>query len=124
MNKVILNYLIIPLLVVLAVFTSCKKNDDTYNNVNKGDIFVVGIGWVEDDITVAKLWKNGVVQNLLDGTNRYSTNAVYVSEGNVYVAGSESNGEREVPIFWKNGVTQSLPNGIHSARATSIFVVE
>jgi hypothetical protein len=42
----------------------------------------------------------------------------------VYVAGFESNGSKEVAKVWKNGVATSLTNGINNARVKSLFVVE
>jgi hypothetical protein len=58
------------------------------------------------------LWKNGVFQRLPD-SGRCGANAtdVFVSDGDVYVAGSEihnGNGEAS-PVLWKNGVQQKLP---------------
>ncbi len=59
--------------------------------------------------SVAWLWKNGVSQNLTDGSHHASANSVYVSGSDVYVAGYELNsiGLGKVRL-WKNGVAQIL----------------
>ncbi len=40
----------------------------------------------------------------------------------VYVAGNESNGTKDVAKVWKNGVATSLSNGANDARANSVYV--
>jgi len=74
---------------------------------------------------VAVLWKNGVRQDLTDGTYSASAFSVYVSDNNVYVAGFEcvKSGEYEqrVAKLWKNGVEQNLADA-YGATATSVFV--
>ena len=64
---------------------------------------------------------NGKAQNLVEDT--YSeARSVYVSGGNLYVAGYEHNAKNEsVAKLWINGVTQNISNGTH---ANSVFVVE
>jgi hypothetical protein len=62
--------------------------------------------------SVAKLWKNGVAQNLTDGTNDASAHSVFVSGKDVYVVGIDNNlislTNRIIGTLWKNGVRQNL----------------
>jgi len=112
--------------------------------VSGNDVYVVGYeasgqkyttwyGTVENRF-VAKLWKNGEAQNLTDGTRDAYARSVFVSNGDVYVAGWERSGQeykdndiigterRYVAKLWKNGVAQNLTDGTHDARAASVFV--
>jgi hypothetical protein len=60
---------------------------------------------------------------LTDGTNHAVANSVYVSGGDVYVAGYEYNASvKSVAKMWKNGVATALTNGKNHAFAYSIFV--
>jgi len=47
---------------------------------------------------------------------------VYVFGTDVYVAGFENNGTKDVAKVWKNGVATSLTDGTNWATARSIFV--
>jgi len=72
---------------------------------------------------VAKLWKNGVVQDLTDGTREACAYSVYVYGNDVYVAGFEFNAQNtHVAKYWKNGVAQDLTDGTNNAHAHSIYV--
>jgi predicted heme/steroid binding protein len=67
----------------------------------------------------AVVWKNGVAQDLTtDGITNNSrvANSVFVSDGNVYVAGRGGN---NVATLWKNGIPQGLSGG---QDARSVFV--
>jgi len=85
MNK--LNLSVIGLLLAAIVFTGCSKDDAG----NGSDVYVTGY-----EGTVAKLWKNGVAQNLFSesslrssGEHKAEANSVYVSGNDTYVAGYE-----------------------------------
>ena len=74
-------------------------------------------------VVVAKLWKNGVAQNLTTGVNNAYAYSVHVSGNDVYVAGYERNAEnRGIAKLWKNGVAQNLTDGTAHAVARSVFV--
>jgi hypothetical protein len=93
--------------------------------VSSGVVYVAGgdIGWEKNrrgyggmvlndlEYPYATLWKNGIAQRLEGGING-TANSVFVSGGNVYVAGNYGN-------LWKNGVAQRL-EGLN--RPNSVFV--
>ena len=102
--------------------------------VSGKDVYVAGNDYVNytniygtHSVSVAKLWKNGVAQNLTNGQesgfNAWA-NSVFVSGSDVYVAGQEDSGAlREfVATLWKNGVAQNLTDGSSYASATCVFV--
>ena len=80
-----------------------------------GDIHVVGYERPNTSVfpIAAKYWKNGIVQNLPNGTY---ANSVYVSGNDVYVAGGNG---YSAAVLWKNGIAQNLPNGDY---ASSVYV--
>ena len=78
---------------------------------------------------VAKLWKNGVDQNLPVGSFGSSANSVYVSGKDVYVVGysKERRGGQysyvyQIVTLWKNGVAQDVSNETKDAYAHSVYV--
>jgi len=134
-------------LAVTVMFASCTKNNDaSVNSENdKVDVYVAGYEasgqeysayYGTDYRKVAILWKNGVAQNLTDGTRDAMATSVFVSGDDVYVAGYEASGQeyvdnekvgteyRYVAKLWKNGVAQSLTDGTTGthAYARSVFV--
>jgi hypothetical protein len=97
--------------------------------VSGTDVYVSGYGNFQQ-ITQAKLWKNGVL-TILDKANKESTTAndVFVSGSDVYVVGSKSltnspgsNIFTSLAILWKNGIATNLTNGSTNAKANDIFV--
>ena len=122
MKKLVLNFLAIASLALFTVLTSCQKDDEYYNNIN---VYVVG-EYLRDGTWFGAFWKNGVAQNLTDGTRNAIARSVYVSGSDVYVAGYEKYGEGNLFIakLWKNGVARNLNNadGSQSAHALSVFV--
>ena len=91
--------------------------------VSGNDIYVVGYERIPDPLDydylimpnlIAKLWKNGVEQNLSDGTGYDIAYSVYVLGNDVYVAGGFHTAK-----LWKNGIVQNLPNG---TEAFSVYV--
>ena len=96
--------------------------------VSGNDVYVVGVGsfqtgWIEEGWrsygnSIAVLWKNGVEQKLTDGTRRASANSVYVSNNDVYVAGSIGGNA----VLWKNGKEECVIEGFFYSQANSVFV--
>ncbi|MBK8568197.1 MAG: hypothetical protein IPN76_34060 [Saprospiraceae bacterium] len=68
------------------------------------DVYIAG-----NDGNIAKFWKNGVPTSLSDGLFPAFGHSVYVSESDVYVAGSEQDGNGGYAAkLWKNGVEVPL----------------
>jgi hypothetical protein len=98
-------------------------------------VYVAGSYSCDEINSVAKLWKNGVEQNLTDNIGIYKmeyTTSVFVSGNDVYVTGYDLdfdqgvyNSEKEgFAKLWKNNVVQNLSDGTRHAEANSVFVVE
>ena len=108
--------------------------------VSGSDVYIVGFeckGHFNDyymsNNGIAIFWKNGVAQNLTDGSHRACANSVYVHGNDVYVVGYVDIGEKykyydekprlySIAILWKNGVSQYLTDGTNDAEASSIYV--
>jgi len=89
--------------------------------VSGSDVYVAGGSGLynvtsRDD--VAKLWKNGVLQELENSENaKGGARSVFVSGSDVYVAGGIWNNK-----FWKNGKLYSFAG--YEANLYTVFVVE
>ena len=93
------------------------------------DIYVVGYERIPDPLDydylimpnlIAKLWRNGVEQNLSDGTGYDIAYFVYISGNDVYVAGGHHTAK-----LWKNGKVQYLSdetNDTSGSSASSVYV--
>ena len=73
---------------------------------------------------VATYWKNGNAIYLTDKKRNNFATSIFVSNGDVYVAGYERKNEtrNEVAKYWKNGTEIQLTDGLGYSRANSIFV--
>ena len=80
--------------------------------VSGNDVYVVGYERIEGR-SEAKMWKNGVVQNLGSG----EAESVFVSGNDVYVAGTDGLNGNTVGKLWKNGALE-----IYGAQAHSVYV--
>jgi len=87
-------------------------------------VYVAGFEFNAQGRTVAKLWKDGVAQDLTDGTYNAEARSVYVSGNDVFVAGyiRKTSNSPTVAILWKNGVAQQLTDGTEYEQAYSVFV--
>jgi len=93
-----------------------------YNRIHRSDVLT------PDYWRIAKLWKNGIAQNLssekfnrLTSTWGVAANSIYISENDVYVSGIKDG----IATLWKNGMAQSLMNERDEpfyAFVTSVFV--
>ena len=120
--------IVVALGVSIACFAYMTKESgpDVYVAVYEGDCCDAGDAGCPDCNKVAMLWKNGKMQFLTEdlskkGESAYnsaSSNSVYVSGKDVYVAGSEDG----AAVLWKNGVAQKLTDGKTHAEASSVFV--
>lgn len=70
---------------------------------------------------VARYWKNDSAVNLPNGT---IAKGIYVSGGDVYVAGQEylGGGIYQIAKYWKNGVAVNLTDGVSYAGANDVYV--
>jgi hypothetical protein len=155
-NKVRLS--VVCLLIGAALFTGCRDNPDENNPPDDPEewtdgqnVYVTGFETVQKN-SVARLWKNGTVQNLAGSSGSLlrstSTSAVissearsvFVSGDDVYVAGWDvivtgdkwiesggeiiTNGDEVIgrARLWKNGEMQNLSSGTFSDQAFSVFV--
>ena len=88
-----------------------------------------GVGCVQT-IYVAKLWINGVKQDIASENEYSSAESVFVSGENVYVAGHENKKTEKtgnmvwVAKLWKNGIAEVLYEGEGQSIATSVFVLD
>ena len=94
---------------------------------NGNDVYVAGYSemagqnWTHNDYV--KLWKNGIVNNLSDGTLNNAALSLFVVDRNIYVAGVEYNSSQiSVAKIWINGVATDLSDGTQYAVANSIYV--
>ena len=100
--------------------------------VSGGDVYVSGHGmeWPRNQGRVAiysfaTLWKNGSPQRLSNSRRMATANAVFVSDGDVYVAGDEENAHNIlVATLWKNGTAQLLGEGENHSYAKSVYVID
>jgi Carboxypeptidase regulatory-like domain len=91
--------------------TGNKRALANKNIVYNNDVYVLG---VEEDSTIngyntrIKIWKNGAVTNLTNGTTKEEGYGLDVYNGDVYVCGFEPNGNNSTAKLWKNGVATIL----------------
>lgn len=79
---------------------------------------------IKPDEYYATVWVNGVKTNIKN-THFADTNAIFVSEEDVYIAGSDFvQGPNEITIaqLWKNGVGTPLTDGTNRAGANDLHV--
>ena len=93
---------------------------------NGKDIYVAGVNQSYDKsgnpvFSGAAYWKNDVVIQIGTGLNSQA-NDITVSNGNVYVAGTESANSNFVATYWKNGTAIQLGNASINSYATAIVV--
>lgn len=96
--------LIFTLLSIGLIFNACKKKaaDDSQNV----DVYAVGYEKNQQNIMVAKMWKNGVATSLTDGSADAVANEIVVSGTDVYIVGFEMDNTARYrnAKLWKNGV--------------------
>jgi hypothetical protein len=100
---------IIALLFITVLFASYGQ-----------DVYVVGTKMDAQGIMVATLWKNGVAQNLTDGTHNAKAYSIHISGEDSYIVGRNG----KMATLWKNGIAQNLTDGTNYAEARSICVTD
>lgn len=93
--------------------------------LSDNDVYIAGYEWYETEWSpegqysypIAKLWKNGVAQNISSSPSKLYS--VFVQNNDVYVAGWGNHSTGIPPaVLWKNGVAQNL---IEKGFANSIY---
>ncbi|GHV44615.1 hypothetical protein FACS1894180_6180 [Bacteroidia bacterium] len=82
------------------------------------DVYVAGGDYISGQHCHATVWKNGVQQNITDGSTFASANSVFVAGNDVYIAGYDDNRA----ALWKNGIAINLEHGNAVSEANSVFV--
>lgn len=113
-----INVLIATFVILLSI--SCSNDEP---NPSTKDVYVAGLELNPSTKRgMATLWKNGVAQNLTDGTNSADAKSVFVNGKDVYVAGQEYNGKYYKAKLWKNGVAIDITDGSNDAFLYCVFV--
>ena len=114
--------LLFTLLSIGLLFNGCKKkSSDEDKNV---DVYAVGYEMNQQNIMVAKLWKNGVATALSDGKADAVAIEIALTGTDVYIVGYEmdkSSGNRKAKL-WKNGVARD-PFGVYNTNSISAHCI-
>jgi len=81
--------------------------------IQGSNVYLAGTGNDGVSGNRVKLWKNGVLSNITDGTNNVRVYDMQVSGADVYLAGLEYNGNAgyQQAKYWKNGTSVTLSAG-------------
>lgn len=105
------------------VYVSSEENVNPQDGNLPGD---QGMGAASLSKSVIKIWKNGIADNLTDGTKQAIGNSLFVSGSNIYVAGYENDGIICTASVWKNKIAASAGSGLYKKvgiiNANSVFV--
>jgi len=94
------------------------------------DVYVAGVAYgtgpTGQIFRIPMLWKNYITQMPIGGRSEGEASSVFVSDGDVYVAGYEKSddGQNNIAVLWKNGSPQYLSDGTRNANASSVFVFD
>lgn len=105
--------------------TSAPYSSATDIFISNDNVYIVGYERNSDGIEVAKLWMNGGLTNLSDGSSEAKAFGVYVENGNVHVVGTQNVSEFDntpVAMYWLNGVGTELTDGETDAEAMDVEV--
>lgn len=93
------------------------------NNINACGI-PVGSVYIVGTTGGPVIWKDGIITNLANNGNFGYANSVFVTDTDVYVAGSEHIGtiNSQKAKIWKNGIGSYLTNNINESIGKSIYV--
>src|SRR5689334_1820128 len=118
-------YCIFLIAVLLLLMAACRKHtgSDTGSTGKTSDVYI--LGKFGDSVVC---WKNGVPRNIYSLARvlyDFGNSALYVSGGDVYIAGIKPNNTTVtgiVPVYWRNDAAIVLPDSTGSGGANSIFV--
>jgi hypothetical protein len=97
------------------------KNNDVYIAGYENNLLLEGADYSN---FTAKFWKNSIVTSLTDVKVSAVAQSIYIEDDNVYVAGSQVNGNVVVPKIWKNGKELVVGNFESYGHLNSIVVVK
>ena len=89
------------------------------------------VGWkLENEIKVAKYWKNCEEFNLNDNNEWSEAQSIAINDGDVYILGMQKNIASYTPIYWKNGIKTILedegnyypPNYIAVTESGNVYI--
>ncbi len=111
------------IVICIAAFMSCSKNDDNNPDPTKEQTDVYIVGRLNDGSSKAGYWKNDVFTPLTDGSKFAEAFSIYVLGNDVYAAGYVGSiSENRIAKLWKNGTETSLTDGTRFAQALAVFV--
>lgn len=118
---------------VATILTNLPANGNKYAYAYKtlvynNDLYVLGgesDSTINGNVSTIKVWKNGVLTNITNGTTDAEGYSMDVYNGDVYICGTERIGNNSsVGKIWKNGVATILPKDTFNyANPTNIKVV-
>ncbi len=86
------------------------------------DVYMNGSYRNENNILVARYWKNGTEINLSDGTADEYVTDMTLSGNDIYISGVRESGDKLRAKYWKNGTAVTLGDGSLNEAVTSIAV--
>lgn len=90
--------------------------------VHQNDVY---ISWTIMNLDTLRnysvVWKNGEIQSIMESDD-YSVNviSIYVTDSNIYLAGSIFSSGKGIPTIWINGVEQRLSDTLYTNAARAI----
>lgn len=98
--------------------------EDVPEPVDSPTIYLAGYEINDNFNYVATVWKNGVPQQLSDGTTRVIASDVFVDDDdNVYVCGREDDSHWvSSVVYWKNGERVNITDGKENSLPLAIYV--
>ncbi|CAM1346265.1 hypothetical protein [Tenacibaculum crassostreae] len=99
----------ILILLLNVVYYSCSKDSSSTIEEKETTIFAMYNDF-ENSLGAIKLWKNGNITNVTNGTSDAYGSAMHVSNSDVYIVGDQDNSstDNRDQKLWKNGVEVSL----------------
>src|SRR6202012_1565639 len=100
-------------IAIILCFVSCKKHAAKHKSAHT-DIYLAGYVSRKHQsgnsryIDNAIYWKNGLAVPLTDTLTNSRANAIFVHNGDIYVAGTIN----DTAAYWKNGILTKLGPGI------------
>jgi hypothetical protein len=98
---------------ICLLVCGCKDNDPKIKQV-----FIGGT-----DTGSATYWKNEVINNVTEPSDRATINSIIISGSDIHAVGIVTRTRNEVATYWKNGVEVSLSDGTTRMFATALAIL-